>query len=95
MSLGGVFSWLLMFAVLAAAVYAQHRLPFHTATSRQALFSRGLLGIVGLGVGWVAAGAAAPGEPLERMIAFLTGFGLVHVPAAFILYSKRLRGVSR
>jgi hypothetical protein len=43
---------------------------------------------VGLGFGWAATlWTAEPGR-WAKAIAFLTGFGLVPVPAAFILYNN-------
>lgn len=90
-----LFNLLMMLAMLAVALYAHWRLPFHTATRNQALLARGLLILVGLGVGWVAVLEYGHGDWGLRLAAFLTGFGLVHLPAAFILWSKRLRGVDR
>ena len=89
------FNVILMLAVLAAALYAHVRIPHHTATAHQAVFSHLLLVVVGLAAGWSAAGYAAELTTTVQMMAFATAFGLVHVPAAFILYSKRLRGISR
>lgn len=93
--MAALFNVLIMLAMLAIALYAQWRLPFHTATRSQALLARGLLILVGLGVGWVAVLEYGHGDWGLQLVAFLTGFGLVHLPAAFILWSKRLRGVNR
>jgi hypothetical protein len=89
----GISGWVLMLASLATAAYAHYRLKFHTASPRQALIARLVLIFVGLGFGWSATlWTVEPGR-WANAVAFLTGFGLVHVPAAFILYIKRLRGV--
>jgi NAD/NADP transhydrogenase beta subunit len=89
MKMLGIFLW--TFAMLGAAVYAQYRIPFHTATAAQSWVTRIMLGIIGIGVGLMAVSRAQATEgPL--LLAFLNGFGAVHVPAAFILFLKRQRG---
>jgi hypothetical protein len=45
-------------------------------------------------LGYVAA-ASSRGTGLEMLLAFLAGFGLVHAPAAIILFFKRVRGEGR
>jgi hypothetical protein len=89
MKMMGIFLW--TFVMLGAAVYAQYRIPFHTATAAQSWITRIMLGVIGLGVGFIAIGRSQEtGGPL--LLAFLNGFGAVHVPAAFILFIKRQRG---
>jgi hypothetical protein len=79
--------------LLTAAGYAQYRIPYHTAGAKVAL-TRGMLILVGIGFGYVgAAGADAPGGIV--FLLFLIGFGLVHTPAAIILFIKRERGAGR
>jgi hypothetical protein len=85
----------LMVLTLTMAGYAQYRLRFHSATPRQALFTRLVLILVGLGFGWTAMVWTLEPDPWSNAITFLTAFGLVHVPAAVILYIKRRRGVYR
>lgn len=77
-------------ATLAAAAYAQYRLPFHTTTKAHLWFSRLLLLILGLLFGWVTSNRY-PVEGFFRALVFLSAFGIVHVPAAFILFIKRQR----
>lgn len=77
-------------AHLTAAVYAQARLDDYTAGARRVWLARLVLAAVGLGLGYVAAAHMA--EPLAATLAFLTGFGAAHVPAAAILFLKRQRG---
>lgn len=88
---------LVVLAVLALAVagYAQYRTPFHTRTARDALWARLLLWVVGIAFGLVLAMVYTRSEGLATALVFLIGFGTVHVPAAFILFSKRRRGVTR
>ncbi len=90
-----LIEWVLLFPLLVAVGYAHWRLPYHTASRGMAMFSRLLLLVVGFGVGWSALVWARDDPGWYQTVAFLTGFGLVHVPAAFILWSKRLRGVDR
>jgi hypothetical protein len=71
---------------LAAAVYVQRALM----TTTPAL--AGTLVVTGLAVGALALGYAA--QPGVAALAFLSGFGAVHVPAAAILLLKRSRGGS-
>ncbi len=89
------FNLILMLVVLAIAAYAQYRIPFHSATQRQATLARIILAVVGIAVGWTAILWTGVDQPLVQLVAFFTGFGIVHIPAAFILWSKRLRGVHR
>ena len=91
---GELLGWLLAVGLAGVAGYAQHRLPHHTASAAQAGLARGVLAACGIGLGWLGA-AWQPGTGLEDVRTFVTGFGLVHVPAAFILWSKRARGVYR
>jgi len=80
-------------ALLAIAAYAQWRIPRFEATRSGALLARGLLVLIGVAFGFVAADYyAGPGYPAA--LVFLSAFGLVHVPAAFILLLKRERGES-
>lgn len=77
-------------ATLAAAAYAQYRIPFHTTTKSHLWFSRLLLLILGVIFGWVTSNRY-PVEGFTKALVFLSAFGIVHVPAAFILFIKRQR----
>jgi hypothetical protein len=76
-------------ALLTIAGYAQYRVRFHTASPGRALLTRAILAVVGIAFGWLSAGYAD--SPVNAGLAFLCGFGVVHVPAAFILFLKRAR----
>lgn len=78
---------------LALAVYAHARIPSHTPTARQAMFTRVLLLGVGLAFGWVIAAIYGRAGGLHWWLIFLSGFGVVHVPAAAILFLKKQRRV--
>lgn len=81
---------LLTVATLAAAVYTHYRLPFHSGTPKQLWISRAILVLIGAAFGWVNVQIYAA-EPSLQILVFLSAFGVVHVPAAFILFIKRQR----
>jgi len=74
-------------ALLAVAVYAHHRVPYHTKGRKQVMLVRAVLAAVGLALGYVAAAYAPHASSVA--VAFVQGFGLVHLPAAAILFLKR------
>jgi hypothetical protein len=53
---------------------------------------RGILIAVGIAFGYVTTSFYVQADGIRGLLAFLGGFGLVHVPAAFILFLKRQRG---
>ena len=84
--------WILTAAVLlAAAGYAQFRIARYTAGATRVAFARAVLIVVGIAFGYAAAKAFADGQSIPAWLVFLTGFGLVHLPAAIILFIKRER----
>ncbi len=82
--------YLATIAVVVAVIYAHYRLPFHSATRKQLWISRSVLVLVGFAFGWV--NVRLYGEALPPGLVFVSAFGTVHVPAAFILFIKRKRG---
>lgn len=82
-------------AVLLAAGYAHRRLPGLSGSVSGLWLARGLL--VGTGVGFglamVASASVMAGDLgiVTAMLVFLSGFGVVHVPAALIMIIKRAR----
>ncbi len=86
-----LFTMLLTLAALGAATYAQWRIPYHTANARHVLISRAVLTAVGLAFGAVMATVYTNTQGWRSLMVFLAGFGLVHVPAAAILFLKRQR----
>ena len=88
-----VFDVLMMIVLLAVAAYAHLRLAYHTATPRHALAARAVLVLVGIGLGWTATLWIPEASSAVKTVAFLSAFGIVHVPAAVILLIKRRRGV--
>jgi hypothetical protein len=75
--------------LVATAAYAQYRIRFHTVASRVALL-RGVLALLGIVFGAVTT-ATSGAQGITALFAFIAGFGVVHVPAAIILFLKRLR----
>lgn len=74
---------------LAGTAYAHVQIPRYVATRSGVLAARGILLVVGLAFGYVA--AVTSGEPASRWLTFVAAFGAVHVPAALILLIKRVR----
>ena len=91
--MGAVPLALMAAVLLALAAYAQYAIPAHTRAGKVGL-TRALLGAIGVGLGFVMA-LGYPGEPALALLAFLVGFGMVHFPAALILFFKHYRGEGR
>jgi predicted membrane protein len=76
----------LVFGTLA--IYAQFDISRFSPTARTAYVTRGLLALTGCGMGMVS-GSLFPHDPGQALLASISGFGVVHVPAACILLLKR------
>ena len=74
---------------LTAAGYAHLHLRRYVATRSGVMATRVILFVVGCAFGYVAAMTYA-GGPLS-WLAFLAGFGAVHVPPAAVLFIKKAR----
>ena len=81
---------LLAIGLLATAGYAQVQIPRFTAGSGKIALTRSILVVIGIAFGLLTAGPYASAL-LPTVLAFLIGFGAVHVPAAIILFVKRER----
>jgi hypothetical protein len=79
---------------LAAAGYAQYRIPRHTTGGTKIALARGLLLVTGVILGSLFAASYAD-NGLRALLAFLVGFGGVHVPAAVILFVKGAAGTGK
>jgi uncharacterized membrane protein len=88
-----LFLTLLAAVNLLAAGYAHRQIPRFTAGARPVLFTRLVLLGVGIAVGYVSVSYIS--DPLATLLAFLIGFGAVHLPAAMILFIKRGRGAAK
>lgn len=80
--------------VLTAAGYAQHQVSRYTKGAGRILLIRSILIITGIAFGAVMAKFYFA-ETVPALLVFLGGFGLVHVPAAVILFIKRERGETK
>jgi uncharacterized membrane protein len=67
-------------------------LVVHTAGTMKILLTRAILIAVGIALGYVISRNNADAHGSAALLLFLSGFGLVHLPAAFILFIKRERG---
>lgn len=71
-----------------ATVYAHWYLPDTIRSTGQAVVVRSLLAFTGLGTGLIAMNSLAD---RPAWLAFAVGFGVIHIPAAAIIYLKRQR----
>lgn len=85
-----LLSALLAALLLTAAFYAHKQLPLFTKSHARVRLARTMLVLVGIGFGWTLA-VWVQGATLQ-LLTFLIGFGMVHVPAAIILFVKGRRG---
>ncbi|SER71936.1 hypothetical protein SAMN05421690_10595 [Nitrosomonas sp. Nm51] len=85
-----LFLFLVCLPALFAVVWAHHRISAHSRSTRW--ITRGFLIVAGLAFGWVMAFVYTENQGLEQALIFISSFGVVHVPAAFILQLKHWRG---
>lgn len=76
--------------LLIAAVYVHRQIPVFTKGRNRIVVARTILVAVGIAFGLTAAAYVAGYMP--KLLTFLIGFGLVHVPAAIVLFIKGKRG---
>jgi hypothetical protein len=79
--------------LLFLAIYVHRRIAVFTLGSANIFVARLVLLVVGVLFGWI--GAAAEGETLRQVLRFTIGFGIVHIPAAVILFIKGQRGAGK
>ena len=88
-----IFSFISAMAGIAIAVYAHIKIPTFTDSAGKILFTRAALLAVGTAFGMVTS-SYVTGTP-QTLTSFFTSFGMVHVPAAVILFIKARRGETR
>ncbi len=76
--------------LLVVAAYAQLQIPRFTSGRANTAVSRAILAATGIALGSVSAAVVYPDSNLVPL-AFLVGFGVVHFPAAIILFFKDAR----
>lgn len=81
---------ILALLLVTAAVYVQNQVPVFTRGRARIMVTRMILVLVGVAFGFTGAGYVS--GYLPQLLAFLIGFGLVHVPAAIVLFIKGKRG---
>ena len=79
---------------LLLAIYAQWQIPRFTRTRAGVLITRSLLLAVGCAFGYVVSSTIVD-DRVPPLLAFLIGFGAVHLPAAFILFFKGAGGAGK
>jgi hypothetical protein len=87
------FLMILAGVLLILAVHVQRRIAVFTLGSANIFIARLVLLVVGTLFGWI--GAAAEGDTLRQILQFVIGFGIVHIPAAVILFIKGQRGAGK
>lgn len=87
--------WLLLMALIGVflTAYAHYRLPFHTSGRVNRIVLRVVLALAAVGVGTVAATGYIQMSLVQGVLSFVAGVGMAHLPAAGILFFKRLRSV--
>lgn len=88
-----ILMMLSVLVLLVLALYAQRRVPAFTQGRGKILMVRTVLVVVGIGTGLVS--TMAMQGTVGNILSFLMGFGLVHVPAAVILFIKGQRGAGK
>jgi hypothetical protein len=81
--------------LVGATAYVHHRLPFHVAGRERLLFTRALLVGVGAAFGYVTVRVYGEVYAAPPALVFVIAFGLVHFPAAVILFLKHERGAGK
>ena len=81
--------FILVILALAAAVYAHYRLGIQIEKPGQRWLARLVLVAIGLGFGWAMSEVYLAPLDAPPLLTFIAGFGIVHMPAAFILWLKK------
>ncbi len=79
-------------ALLAVAGYAHYRIAAHTGSSGKRALAHAVLIAAGIGFGYMSADRVETADGMATLLGFLSGFGMVHVPAAMILLYRQRRG---
>jgi hypothetical protein len=81
---------ILALLLIAAAVYVHKQIPVFTKGRTNRIVARTILIAVGIAFGLTGTGYVT--GQLSPVLTFLIGFGLVHMPAAIVLFIKGKRG---
>lgn len=83
---------LCLFSSLATG-WAHYRLNSHPVSTR--LLIRSVLIGIGAAFAWVMTFVYSESQGLTQALIFISAFGLVHLPAAWVLQLKHWRGIPR
>jgi hypothetical protein len=81
---------ILALLLMTAALYVQKQVPVFTKGRTKIMVTRTILVLVGTAFGLTGAGYVY--GHLPQLLVFLIGFGMVHMPAAIVLFIKGKRG---
>jgi hypothetical protein len=81
---------ILALLLIAAAVYVHKQIPVFTKGRTSRIVARTIL--IAVGVAFGLTGTRYVAGQLPQVLTFFIGFGLVHMPAAIVLFIKGKRG---
>lgn len=88
-----VLQTMLALLLLTVAAYVHRQIPVFTKGRPKKLIAHAILIVVGIAFGLTRSTYTV--GYLPQAMAFLVGFGLVHLPAAILLFIKSRRGEGR
>lgn len=83
------FMFIITLLTLSAAAWAHINIRHRTLSTR--LVTHSVLILIGIAFGYVTAFQYTESAGLQQALIFLSSFGVVHIPAAFILFLKNIR----
>lgn len=81
--------FLITLVTLSVAFWAHWYISQRPVSTR--LITHGALLLIGLGFGYVMAFQYTAAAGLQKLLIFLSAFGVVHIPTAAILFLKKIR----
>ncbi len=85
--------WVILAVVVLATAYTHAYLFCHLRDRSKAI--RRFFVLAGLAAAVLLVVIAQPDKPLDWLLGLVLGFGLVHIPAGFLLYWKQPHRASR
>lgn len=83
------FIFIITLLTLSAAAWAHINIRHRSLSTR--LVTHTVLILIGIAFGYVMAFQYTQSAGFQKLLIFLSSFGVVHVPAAFILFIKNVR----
>ncbi len=84
-----IWGMLMILALLLITGFAHWRIHLQLARTSQRLLLHGLLLAVAIAFGWTMGSVYTQNEEGGAWFIFLNAFGVVHIPAAIILWLKK------